>query len=56
MEFLQGLGHLIHLCDAKPEDTFIGGLDVHGNDGQFAYAWHDDFIQGNTVESFTSYH
>ena len=46
VEFLQGLGHLINLSDCNQDTVYVGGLDVKGNDGQFAYAWHDDFMQG----------
>ena len=49
VEFLQGLGHLVQLTDIKPEETFIGGLDVNGNDGNFAYVWHDDFMQSKII-------
>ena len=52
VEFLQGLGHLVQLTDIKPEETFIGGLDVNGNDGKFAYVWHDDFMQSKIILQF----
>ncbi|XP_033750286.1 tuberin-like isoform X2 [Pecten maximus] len=41
-QFLQGLGHLIRLPDCDPNRVYIGGLDVHGSDGQFAYSWQDE--------------
>ncbi|XP_021346640.1 tuberin-like isoform X6 [Mizuhopecten yessoensis] len=41
-QFLQGLGHLIRLSDCDPNRVYIGGLDVHGSDGQFAYSWQDE--------------
>ncbi|XP_060063486.1 tuberin-like isoform X4 [Ylistrum balloti] len=41
-QFLQGLGHLMHLPDCDPNRVYIGGLDVHGSDGQFAYSWQDE--------------
>ncbi len=45
-EFLQGLGHLIRLKDCSPDSIYMGGLNVDGTDGQFAYAWHEAFMQG----------
>ena len=49
MSFLHGLGHLIRLYDCDPNATYLGGLDHHaGHDGQFAFAWHDEFMQGTT--------
>ena len=45
-EFLHGLGSCLSLRDCNPEMTYTGGLDLHGQDGQFAYAWHDNFMQG----------
>jgi len=41
----QGLGSLIKLRDVDPQTTFLGGLDVNGNDGKFAYIWHDAVTQ-----------
>lgn len=47
VNFLQGLGELICLKDCKPGEIYVGGLDnAHDNDGQFAYSWRDDFMQG----------
>lgn len=41
-QFLQGLGHLMRLPDCDPNRVYIGGLDVHGSDGLFAYSWQDE--------------
>ena len=38
---------MIRLTDSNPEHVYLGGLHTHGNDGEFAYAWHDEFMQGN---------
>ncbi|KAM6972242.1 LOW QUALITY PROTEIN: tuberin [Aplochiton taeniatus] len=43
--FLTGLGRLIHLKDCDPDQIFLGGLDRHGDDGEFTYCWHDDIMQ-----------
>ncbi|KAM9819610.1 tuberin isoform 1-T1 [Syngnathus typhle] len=43
--FLTGLGKLIHLKDCDPDQIFLGGLDQHGDDGEFTYCWHDDIMQ-----------
>jgi len=49
---VSGLGHLLRLRDAEREgesgDVYVGGLDTSekADDGQFAYAWHDEFMQG----------
>lgn len=43
--FLTGLGRLIHLKDCDPDQIFLGGLDQHGDDGEFTYCWHDDIMQ-----------
>ena len=48
MSFLQSLGQLLRLSDCNPLSTYLGGLDNRGTDGQFAYAWHADFMQGET--------
>ncbi|XP_066292479.1 tuberin-like isoform X2 [Branchiostoma lanceolatum] len=45
VEFLSGLGHLIHLKDCNPDEIFLGGLDCNGNDGKFTYSWQDDAMQ-----------
>ncbi|XP_059490501.1 tuberin isoform X2 [Neocloeon triangulifer] len=44
-EFLSGLGTLIKLKEVDPQTIFLGGLDVNGNDGKFAYIWHDAMTQ-----------
>uniref|UniRef100_A0A8C2IN61 Tuberin n=1 Tax=Cyprinus carpio TaxID=7962 RepID=A0A8C2IN61_CYPCA len=44
-QFLTGLGKLIHLKDCDPDQIFLGGLDQHGDDGEFTYCWHDDIMQ-----------
>jgi len=36
---------LIKLREVDPQKTFLGGLDVHGDDGEFAYTWHDVVMQ-----------
>ena len=48
MDLLAGLGQLLRLRDCCQETEYVGGLDVSpaGEDGQFAYAWHDEFMQG----------
>ena len=46
MRLLQGLGCLLRLADCSAEDTYLGGLDQGGNDGQFAVVWQEEFIQG----------
>ncbi|XP_049577769.1 tuberin isoform X2 [Syngnathus scovelli] len=43
--FLTGLGKLIHLKDCDSDQIFLGGLDQHGDDGEFTYCWHDDIMQ-----------
>lgn len=42
-EFLQRLGTLIKLADAT--NVFLGGLEMNGTDGQFAFVWQDDVMQ-----------
>ena len=49
-EFHQGLGHLIHLKDCNPDHVYLGGLDLNGSDGKFAYSWQDDFMQGERLK------
>ncbi|XP_065337125.1 tuberin [Cloeon dipterum] len=44
-EFLSGLGTLIKLKAVDSQTTFLGGLDQSGNDGKFAYIWHDAMTQ-----------
>ena len=45
MEFLQKLGQLICLNEVDTRGTYIGGLEVSGEDGKFAYMWKDDVLQ-----------
>ena len=45
MEFLHKLGQLINLNEVDPRGTYIGGLEVSGEDGKFAYLWKDDVLQ-----------
>jgi len=45
MEFLQRLGRLISLNEVDTRGTYIGGLEVSGEDGKFAYMWKDDVLQ-----------
>lgn len=45
MEFLHKLGQLISLNEVDPRGTYIGGLEVSGEDGKFAYLWKDDVLQ-----------
>ncbi|XP_013385066.2 tuberin [Lingula anatina] len=44
-EFLRGLGSLLRLSDCNPDHVYVGGLDLNGNDGHFAYSWHGDQMQ-----------
>lgn len=44
-EFLQHIGTCIVLNDIDPEIYFIGGLDVKGDDGKYAYFWKDNVTQ-----------
>ena len=54
VEFLQRLGQLIHLRDTRRDQTFVGGLDTHnGEDGEFAYIWHDDVMQSEYLLEFS---
>ena len=46
IEFLQGLGHLICLKECQEKVVYLGGLNPDGSDGEFTYAWHDEFMQG----------
>jgi len=32
----------------------LGGLNPDGSDGEFTYAWHDEFMQGMTLFMLTS--
>ncbi|EFX68537.1 putative tuberous sclerosis 2 isoform 3-like protein [Daphnia pulex] len=45
MEFLHKLGQLISLNEVDTRGTYIGGLEVSGADGKFAYLWKDDVLQ-----------
>ena len=45
VEFLQKLGRLINLNEVDTKGTYIGGLEVSGADGKFAYLWKDDVLQ-----------
>lgn len=45
MEFLHKLGQLISLKEVDTRGTYIGGLEVSGDDGKFAYLWKDDVLQ-----------
>lgn len=44
-EFLSHIGTCITLNDIDPEVYFIGGLDVKGDDGKYAYFWKDNVTQ-----------
>lgn len=44
-EFLCHIGTCIILNDIDPEVYFIGGLDVKGDDGKYAYFWKDSVTQ-----------
>ena len=49
--FVSGLGHLLRLADVERDgsgDVYVGGLDTSQqlDDGPFACAWHDEFMQG----------
>lgn len=44
-EFLSHIGTCIILNDIDPEIYFIGGLDVKGDDGKYAYFWKDNVTQ-----------
>jgi hypothetical protein len=44
-EFLSHVGNCIILEDIDPEIFFIGGLDVKGEDGKYAYFWKDNVTQ-----------
>lgn len=45
MDFLHKLGQLISLNEVDTRGTYIGGLEVSGEDGKFAYMWKDDVLQ-----------
>nr|XP_032828475.1 tuberin isoform X1 [Petromyzon marinus] len=45
VSFVQGLGRLISLRDCDADQIYLGGLDTKGEDGDFAYCWHDDVMQ-----------
>ncbi|XP_064594447.1 tuberin-like isoform X2 [Liolophura sinensis] len=42
VQFLEGLGTLIRLKDIDPNQTYSGGLETGGTDGQFTYSWQDE--------------
>lgn len=44
-DFLSKIGTCIILNDIDSEVYFIGGLDVKGDDGKFAYFWKDNVTQ-----------
>ncbi|XP_076345380.1 TSC complex subunit tuberin isoform X3 [Tachypleus tridentatus] len=44
-KFLQNLGTLLRLKDVDPLTNYIGGLDVDGEDGKYAFSWQDDVMQ-----------
>lgn len=44
-EFLSQIGTCIILNDIDPEIYFVGGLDVKGEDGKYAYFWKDNVTQ-----------
>ncbi len=44
--FVQGLGELLHLRDTDPDRVHVGGLALNGSDGEFAYSWQDESMQG----------
>lgn len=44
-DFLSHIGTCIILKDIDPEIYFIGGLDVNGDDGKYAYFWKDNVTQ-----------
>ena len=46
MNFIKGLGTLLRVRDCDPVMTYMGGLDLRDSDGPFAYAWHEEFMQG----------
>ena len=45
IQFLKGLGKMIRLEDADSQVSYVGGLDVKGQDGKYAIAWEDNLIQ-----------
>ena len=44
-DFLAGLGHLLRLEDIDRNMVYVGGLQSQ-DDGEFAYTWHEEFMQG----------
>lgn len=47
IQFLSNLGSLLRLKEdeVEEENTYLGGLDTKGEDGEYTYCWHDDFMQ-----------
>ncbi|CAG2164408.1 unnamed protein product [Oppiella nova] len=45
IKFLRGLGKMIRLQDADSQVTYVGGLDLKGQDGKYAIAWEDNLMQ-----------
>lgn len=50
VQFLEGLGTLIRLKDIDPNQTYSGGLETGGSDGQFTYSWQDEAMHGKCVK------
>jgi len=44
-EFLSYIGTCIILNDIDPEIYFVGGLDIKGDDGKYAFFWKDNVTQ-----------
>lgn len=57
-QFVQNLGQLLRLKDCTSNLTYIGGLDVSGNDGQYTYGYQDEATQsrGNMIVFISSNH
>lgn len=45
VQFLRKLGTFVRLCEVDQHSTYVGGLDIKGEDGKFALIWHDDVMQ-----------
>lgn len=52
LDFLQGLGQLVWLSDCPPDLVYLGGLDRSGTDGQCAYFYQDEIMQGGCKVGF----